>query len=74
MFTNIKNIFVDASSPELINSLRREAVQERDNWPYVQEKIAYCKKHRVDRYRHMKVVPVPFSTEERTCLFIPRNY
>ncbi len=31
-FTNIKNIFVGASSPELISSLKREVANERDNW------------------------------------------
>ena len=39
-FTNIKNIFVDASSPELISSLKREVAQERDNWTYIQDKMA----------------------------------
>ena len=60
-FTNIKNIFVDASSPELISSIKREVAQERDNWTYIQEKMAYCKKHRLDINRFMKVVPVPFQ-------------
>ena len=72
-FTNIKNIFVDASSPELISSLKREVALEHDNWAYVQEKMSYCKKHHVDINRHMKVVPVPFQQKERTCLFIRRN-
>lgn len=61
-YTNIKNIFVDAGSPELISSLKREVVQERDNWNWVQMKMAYCKKHKLDINRH-KVVPVPFSSE-----------
>jgi hypothetical protein len=60
MFTNIKNIFVDAANPELISSLKREVANERDNWAYVQEKMAYSKKHHTDINRHMK---------ERTCLF-----
>ena len=68
MFTNIKNIFVDAANPELISSLKREVANERDNWAYVQEKMAYCKKHHVDINRHMKVVPVPFSTEGKNML------
>ena len=67
-FTNIKNIFVDASSPELISSLKSEVANERDNWAYVQEKMAYCKKHHVDINRHMKVVPVPFSSEGKNML------
>jgi hypothetical protein len=67
-FTNIKNIFVDAANPELISSLKREVALERDNWGYVQEKMAYCKKHHVDINRHMKVVPVPFSTEGKNML------
>jgi len=61
IFTNIKNIFVDAANPELISSLKREVAYERDNWSFVQEKMEYCKKHQVDINRHMKVVPVPFS-------------
>lgn len=39
-FTNIKNKFVDANSPELISSLKREVAHERDNWVYVQERMA----------------------------------
>jgi hypothetical protein len=67
MFTNIKNIFVDASSPELISSLKREVAHEHDNWAYVQEKMAYCKKHHLDINRYMKVVPVPLARKARTC-------
>ena len=67
-FTNIKNIFVDAANPELISSLKREVAQERDNWQWVQEKMAYCKKHHVDINRYMKVVPIPFSTEGKNML------
>jgi hypothetical protein len=67
-FTNIKNIFVDSANPELISSVKREVANERDNWAYVQEKMAYCKKHRTDINRHMKVVPVPFSTEGKNML------
>ena len=48
IFTNIKNIFVDAANPELISSLKREVANERDNWAYVQEKMAYCKKHHTE--------------------------
>ena len=68
MFTNIKNIFVDAANPELISSLKREVANERDNWAYVQEKMAYCKKNHTDINRYMKVVPVPFSTEGKNML------
>ena len=67
-FTNIKNIFVDAANPELISSLKREVALERDNWVYVQDKMAYCKKNHTDINRHMKVVPVPFSTEGKNML------
>ena len=48
IFTNIKNIFMDAANPELISSLKLEVAYERDNWSFVQEKMAYCKKHHVD--------------------------
>jgi hypothetical protein len=68
MFTNIKNIFVDAANPELISSLKREVAYERDNWAWAQEKISYCKKHHIDINRHMKVVPVPFSTEGKNMI------
>jgi hypothetical protein len=67
-YGNIKNIFVDASSPELISSLKREVAHGRDNWAWVQEKIAYCEKHHLDLNRHMKVVPVPFITEDKNML------
>ena len=67
-YTNIRNIFVDAANPELISSLKREVAHERDNWNYVQERMAYCKKHKSDINRHMKVVPVPFSTEGKNML------
>ena len=60
-FSNIKNIFVDAANPELISSLKREVAYERDNWAWVQEKMSYCKKHKLDINRHMKVVPIPFQ-------------
>jgi len=52
----------------LISSLKTEVANERDNWAYVQEKMAYCKKHHTDIDRHMKVVPVPFSTEGKNML------
>jgi len=67
-FTNIKNIFVDAANPELISSLKRKVANERDKWNYVQEKMAYCKKNKVDINRYMKVVPIPFSTEGKNML------
>jgi hypothetical protein len=67
-FTNIKNIFVDAANPELISLLKREVANERDNWSYIQEKMAYCKKNHSDINRYMKVVPVPFSTEGKNML------
>jgi hypothetical protein len=66
IFTNIKNIFVDAANPELISSLKLEVAYERDNWSLVQEKMAYCKKHHVDINRHMKFVPVPFFNRGHT--------
>jgi hypothetical protein len=72
-FTNIKNIFVDAANPELISSLKREVALERDNWAYVQEKMAYCKKHKVDINQYMKVVPVPFSIEGKSMLIYTKE-
>ena len=55
-------------NPELISSLKREVAKERDNWAYVQEKMAYYKKNHTDINRYMKVVPVPFSTEGKNML------
>jgi hypothetical protein len=72
IFTNIKNIFMDAANPELISSLKLEVAYERDNWSFVQEKMAYCKKHHVDINRHMKVVPA--QQRARTCSFIQKNF
>ena len=66
-FTNLKNIFVDVN-PELISSLKREVVHERDNWNEVQEKMSYCKKNHVDINRYMKVVPIAFSTDGKNML------
>lgn len=65
---NLNNIFVDASNPEFISSLKREVPDERDNWSYVQEKMAYCKKHGRDTNQYMTVVPVPFSSEGKNML------
>ena len=59
---------MDAANPELISSLKLEVAYERDNWSFVQEKMAYCKKHHVDINRHMKIVPVPFLTEGKNML------
>ena len=73
-FTNIKNIFVDAANPELISLLKREVANERDNWSYIQEKMAYCKKNHSDINRYMKVVPVPFSTEGKNMLSHQRTF
>jgi hypothetical protein len=48
IFTNTKNIFVDAANPELISALKREIAYEPDKWSFVQEKMVYCNKHHVD--------------------------
>ena len=34
---------MDAANPELISSLKREVAYERDNWSFVQEKMAYVR-------------------------------
>lgn len=40
-------IYVDASKPEFISTLKRE-VGETSRWDYIQEKILYCKQHNLD--------------------------
>jgi hypothetical protein len=58
----ISNIYCDASSPEIIDSLKRE-FGESTNWQYIRDQIIECKKHNLNIEDRMIVVPVPFSIE-----------
>jgi hypothetical protein len=60
-------IYIDASNPELISSIKRE-VGETTRWDYIEEKILYCKKHSLDLANYMIVVPVPFNTEGKNMI------
>ena len=59
-------IYIDASNPEF-NSIKR-AIGERDDWPYISERIQRCKKHNLQIADYMTVGPVPFSTEGKNML------
>ena len=58
----ISNIYVDASSPEIIQALKRE-FSEPFNQQYINDQIADCKKFNLHLENRMFVVPVPFSVE-----------
>jgi hypothetical protein len=60
-------IYIDASNPELISSLKRE-VGETTRWDYIEERILYCKKHNLDLANYMIVVPVPFNQEGKNMI------
>ena len=59
---HISNIYVDASSPEIIQALKRE-FGEPFNQQYLSDQIAQCKKYNLHIEDRMLVVPVPFSVE-----------
>jgi hypothetical protein len=62
MFGHISNIYVDSSTPEVIEALKR-GYEERYDEQYIHDTINYCKKNNLDIENRMKVIPVPFSTE-----------
>ena len=64
-YGNVLNIGVDGSRPELITSLKKK-IGERYDWPYVQERLQYYKKHNIDPAEKMIVVPIVFNTESRS--------
>ena len=66
-YGNVLNICFDASRPELGMSLKKK-VGERYDWPYVQEKLQYCKKHNIDPATKMIIVPVPFTQENKVIM------
>ena len=58
----ISNIYVDASSPEIVQALKRE-FNEPFNQQYIASQFADCKKYNLHIEDRMLVVPVPFSVE-----------
>jgi len=58
----VSNIFVDAANPEVWETLKRE-YNERYDYAYVQEMIAFCRKHNLDLANRMHVVPVAFGLD-----------
>jgi hypothetical protein len=61
-FGHISNTYVDASTPELIEALKR-GIGERYDEQYIHDTISYCKKNNLDVELRMKIIPVPFSIE-----------
>ena len=53
---------MDASSPEIVQALKRE-FNEPFNQQYMASQIADCKKYNLHLEDRMLVVPVPFSVE-----------
>ena len=58
----ISNIYVDASTPEIVQALKRE-FNEPFNQQYLSDQIAQCKKYNLHIEDRMLVVPIPFSIE-----------
>jgi hypothetical protein len=58
----ITNIYCDASSPEVIRSLKRDWNEPYDS-QYVKEKIAWCKKNKLLVENYMTIVPISFSVD-----------
>jgi hypothetical protein len=58
----ISNVYVDASSPEIVQALKRE-FGEPFNQQYMSEQIAYCKRYNLHLEDRMKIVPIAFSVE-----------
>ncbi len=57
---HISNVYVDASFPAIIKTLKRQ-VNEADDWEYVKQKMEYAKKNRLDLEDMMIVIPVAFG-------------
>jgi hypothetical protein len=61
-YGHVSNIYVDASSPEIVQALKREFDENyEDKW--VRDQIAECRKYNLHVEDRMFVVPVPFSVE-----------
>jgi hypothetical protein len=58
----ISNVYVDASSPEIVQALKRE-FNEPFNQQYIVSQFTDCKKYNLHIEDRMLVVPVPFSVE-----------
>ena len=60
-------IYVDASSPEFIRSLK-VTVNEDDNPSNIKQQLDDCKKYDLNPADYMTVIPVPFNTEAKNML------
>jgi hypothetical protein len=58
----ISNIYVDATNPEVWESLKRE-FDEPFNQQNIRDQFAFCKKYNLHLEDRMIIVPVPFSAE-----------
>jgi hypothetical protein len=58
----VTNIYCDSSSPEVIQSLKRDFHEPYDN-QWVKEKIAWCKKNKRLIENYMTIVPISFSVD-----------
>jgi hypothetical protein len=56
------NIYVDASGPEVVLSLKQEFGESFNN-EYIKEQFAECRKYNLNIEDRMFIVPVPFSVE-----------
>jgi hypothetical protein len=73
MFTNIKNLFVDASSQELIGHWSGKLAVSVINGPTIKKKWPYCRNNKIDMNRQIVVVAVPFSTEGKNMLIAAKE-
>jgi hypothetical protein len=60
-------IYVDASAPEFIRSLKM-MVGEDDSPSYIREQLDQCKKYDLNPADYMTVMPVPFNPEAKNML------
>jgi hypothetical protein len=61
-YGHVNNIFVDASNPEVIQSLKQQ-FDERYDEQYVREQIVFCRKYNLHIEDKMFVVPLAFAVE-----------
>ena len=59
---HVNNIYVDASSPEIVQALKRE-FEERYDEQWISEQKAYCKKYNLHLEDRMFIVPISFAVE-----------
>ena len=59
---HVNNIYVDASSPEIVQALKHE-FEERYDEQWISEQKAYCKKYNLYLEDRMFIVPISFAVE-----------